>query len=201
MNPRKNGRGLRFPCECVSVHSGYSDPWAALAQKRLLNDGTKERVLNSVARQPKTIARLAKALGLSQPAIHGHVSDMVKSELLRESVAFEKKHPAENYYEPNFPVIKAEDRMAFDKACREMAEQMAEIFAAKRPELERTLQATTLTSQGWKFSDVAHFFYTCAYRGARELLEQRGVVPPCERHRDGAEWVFWAEESDTRATR
>ena len=56
MGVRKNGRALRFPCECVSMHHGYSDPWASITYDKLLNDGTKERVLNSVARQPKTIA-------------------------------------------------------------------------------------------------------------------------------------------------
>src|SRR5438128_1240848 len=65
MSLRKNGQALHFPCECVSVQHGYSDPWAGVTQNKLLNDGTKERVLNSVARKPKTIARLAKELGLS----------------------------------------------------------------------------------------------------------------------------------------
>ncbi|TMH09510.1 MAG: winged helix-turn-helix transcriptional regulator, partial [Betaproteobacteria bacterium] len=85
MSLRKNGQALHFPCECVSVQHGYSDPWAGVTQNKLLNDGTKERVLNSVARQPKTIARLAKELGLSQPTVHTHINDMLKSELLREA--------------------------------------------------------------------------------------------------------------------
>lgn len=66
--------------------------------------------MNAVARQPKTIARLAKELGLSQPTVHAHVNNMLNSELLRESAEWEKKHPSENYYEPNFPVIKAGDQ-------------------------------------------------------------------------------------------
>ena len=36
MGLRKNGRGLHFPCECVSVQRGYSDPWAAITQNKLL---------------------------------------------------------------------------------------------------------------------------------------------------------------------
>jgi len=31
-------------------------------------------------------------------------------------------------------------------------------------------------------------------RGARELLEQRGVLRPRTKHDNGAEWLFWAEE-------
>src|SRR5437762_4406346 len=113
MSLHKNGQALHFPCECVSMQHGYSDPWASVTQNKLLNDGTKERILNSVALQPKTIAGLAKELGLSQPAIHTHVNDLLNSELLRESLEWEKRHPAENYYEPNFPIIKSGDRIAF----------------------------------------------------------------------------------------
>jgi len=198
MTVRKNGRGLHFPCECVSAQSGYSDAWAPVAQKKMLNDGTKERVLNCVARQPKTIALLANELGLSQPAIHAHVNEMLGNELLRESVEFEKRHPAENYFEPNFPVINAADREAFEKTCRAMALQIADVFAGKRAELERAIPNTMLGNRGWKFADLAHYFYASAYRRAAKLLERRGVLPRRARHGNGIDWIFWAEEADKR---
>src|ERR671928_1670416 len=92
--------GLRFPCECVSSRrGGYSDPWATITKHKLLPDGTKEEILNLVAHEPKTISQLAEALKLSPPSIHTHINDMVKSELLRESEAWEKKYPTERYYE------------------------------------------------------------------------------------------------------
>ena len=78
-------KGLRFPCECVSAQGGYSDPWAGISQNRLLPDGTKEEILNSLSREPKTTAQLAKELDLSQPSIHRHIGEMMVSELLRES--------------------------------------------------------------------------------------------------------------------
>jgi predicted ArsR family transcriptional regulator len=196
MGLRKNGRGLRFPCECVSVQRGYSDPWAEITQRKLLNDGTKERVLNCLARQPKTIAGLAKELGLSPAAIHAHVGDMLDSELLRESPT-KKQHPAENYYEPNFPIINAADRAMFDKVCQTIAVQMASAFEKSLEELDRSLQKNALASNGWRFADVAHFCYANAQRSARAILEQRGVLPPRKKHRNGAAWVFWAEESDS----
>jgi hypothetical protein len=31
-------------------------------------------------------------------------------------------------------------------------------------------------------------------RTARALLEQRGLLSPPEKHKNGVEWVFWAEE-------
>ena len=56
-------KGLQFACECVSAQAGYSDPWASISQKKLLPDGTKESIINSLGKEPKTIAQLAKELG------------------------------------------------------------------------------------------------------------------------------------------
>src|SRR5215212_2254569 len=95
----KKYKGLLFPCECVSAQGEYSDPWASISQNKLLPNGTKEAILNSVAREPKTIAQLASDLGLSQPSIHRHISEMMASELLRESKEWERKYPTERYYE------------------------------------------------------------------------------------------------------
>jgi DNA-binding transcriptional ArsR family regulator len=201
MSRRKNGYALQFPCECVSIQRGYSDPWAGVAQNKLFMDGTKERVLNAVARRPKTIAHLAKELGLSQPTIHSHVNDMLQSELLCESAVQVKKHPAENYYEPNFPVVKAADRAALEPICQAMAERIAELFDKQQAQLKLAIEKTGLSDQGYEFSDLAQYFYASVQRGARMLLEERGVLPPREKHRNGAEWLFWAEEANSSATR
>src|ERR1044072_8767471 len=114
-------KGLRFPCECVSSRrGGYSEPWAAVAKNKLLPDGTKEEILNLVARERRPISQLAETLSLSAPSVYTHVSDMLKSELLREAVEWEKTHPAEKYYEPNFPVFKADECAEFRALCEEM---------------------------------------------------------------------------------
>jgi DNA-binding transcriptional ArsR family regulator len=187
--------GLQFACECLSgFRGGYSDPWASIAQKKLLPDGTKEEILNLVSREPKTISQLADALDLSPPSIHTHINDMMKSELLRESEEWEKKYPAERYYEPNFPVVKANERAEFEGLCREMAERMADVFEKKRPQMERAFKKTNLAARSWMFSDVTQYLYAHVQRGARGLLEQRGMLPPRKRHANGAEWIFWAEE-------
>jgi hypothetical protein len=34
------------------------------------------------------------------------------------------------------------------------------------------------------------------YRGARTLLEERGLLAPRKKHANGAEWIFWAEERE-----
>src|SRR5947209_889102 len=194
-----NQAGLQFACECVSVRGGYSDPWAAIAQKKLLSDGTKEKILNLVAQQPKTIAQLAKNLKVSQPTIHTHINDIMRSELLRESEEWEKKYPAERYYEPNFPVVKQDEHAEFEALCSEMSVRVADLFEKKRKQLERAFKKTNLEENGWEFSDVAQYLYAHVQRGARRLLEERGALPSRQKHKNGAEWIFWAEEAQANS--
>jgi len=189
-------KGLRFACDCVSSQSGYGDPWASISQKKLLPDGTKESIINSVGKEPKTIAQLAKELDLSQPSIHRHIGEMMASELLRESEEWERKYPTERYYEPNFPVVRADERAEFEATCQEMAERVADLFEKRRKQLESAFNKTDLANRGWMFADIAQYLYASVQRGARELLEQRGTLPPREKHRNGVDWIFWAEEAD-----
>lgn len=186
--------GLRFPCECVSARGGYSDPWTAVAKNKLLPDGTKEEIINLLARGPKTVSQLAKELKLKPASVHTHVNDMMRSELLRESEEWEKNHPTERYYEPNFPVFRAEECTEFEEVCRELAEQVAALFEKKRPQMERAYKKTGFAGRGWELPDVAQCLYANMQRKARALLEQRGLLSPPEKHANGMEWVFWAEE-------
>src|SRR5215212_237684 len=164
-------KGLRFPCECVSSRrGGYSEPWAAVTKNKLLPDGTKEEILNLVAREPRTISQLAETLGLSAPSVHTHVSDMLKSELLREAVEWEKTHPAERYYEPNFPVIKEEEAEALCLLCDELAVKAADLFRKHRRKLEKAFGETPLAERGWDFAEVAQFIFASVQRRARGLL-------------------------------
>ena len=190
--------GLRFPCECVSSRTGgYSDPWAEITRNKLLPNGTKEEILNIVAQGPKTITQIAEALDLSAPSVHTHITDMVRSELLREAVESEKIHPAERYYEPNFPVFKAQECAEFKALCEEMSQQLVTLFEKKRTKLERAFRRTGLADQGWEFSDITQCLFANMYRGARAELEQRGVLAPRQKHANGAEWIFWAEQPDS----
>jgi DNA-binding transcriptional ArsR family regulator len=188
-------KGLRFPCECVSaVNDDYSDPWAQIAKRRLLPNGTKEEILNLVAEQPKTISQLAEALDMAPPSVYGHINDLTKSELLRESVEWEKKYPTERYYEPNFPVFKAAECAKFMSLCEEMAQQLAAVFERKLSKLERAFRKTNLAQDGWEFSDVTQCLYANMQRHARQILEERGILTPRQKHANGAKWIFWAQE-------
>lgn len=186
---------LHFPCECVSKTSGYSDPWAGISQKKLLPNGTKERIVNLVADKPKTVAQLAKELSLAPPTVLHHVNEMMASELLRESEEWERKYPAERYYEPNFPIIKSDERAEFELLCQEMAETIVDLFESRRSQLEAAFNKTALSGRGWTLSDIGQYLFACMQRGARKTLEQRGVLRPPEKHQNGVEWIFWAEES------
>ena len=189
--------GLRFPCECVSnLPGGYTDPWADITKNKLLPNGTKEQIVTLLAREPKTVSQLAQALNLSPPSVHTHVNDMLKSELLRESEAFEKRYPTERYYEPNFPVFKVEECAEFHALCDELAQQLVTLFERRRAKMEQAFSRTSLADHGWKLSDITQCLYANMYRSARSLLEQRGLLASREKHANGAEWIFWAEERE-----
>jgi DNA-binding transcriptional ArsR family regulator len=188
-------KGLRFPCECVSSRpGGYSDPWAEITRNKLLPDGTKEEILNVLAQGPNTITQIAEVLALSAPTVHGHISEMLRSELLREAVEWEKTHPAERYYEPNFPVFKAEECAEFTALCEEMSKELVNLFETKRQKMERAFRRTSLSQQGWELSNVTQCLFANMYRSARAELERRGFLSPRQRHANGAKWIFWAEE-------
>ena len=192
-----NGMGLRFPCECVSgLAGGYSDPWADITKRKLLPNGTKEQILTLLAEEPKTISQLAHALNLSAPSVHTHINDMLNSELLRESEEFEKRHPSERYYEPNFPVFKTQECAEFRALCDEMAQQLATLFERRRAKMEKAFRNTELSAHGWKLTDVTQCLYANMYRKARTLLEEQGLLTPRQKHANGAEWIFWAEEQE-----
>jgi DNA-binding transcriptional ArsR family regulator len=191
----KDLNALSFPCECVSAGpGGYSDPWAEVTKKKLLPNGTKEQIINLVAREPQTISQLASALDLSPPSVHTHINDLMNSELLRESEEWEKKYPTERYYEPNFPVFKTKECAEFKALCEEMSDEVVALFERKRVQMERAFRKTSLPKQGWELSDVTQCLYANMQRGARALLEQRGMLTAREKHANGAEWIFWAEE-------
>jgi DNA-binding transcriptional ArsR family regulator len=193
----KRPNGLRFPCECVSgLSGGYTDPWADVTKRKLLPNGTKEQIVTLLAQEPKTISQLAQALKLSVPSVYSHVNDMLESELLRESEEFEKKHPTERYYEPNFPVFKAEECAEFHTVCEAMAEDLATLFQRRLTKIERAFGKTSLPEHGWQLSDVTQCLYANMYRTARRILEQRGLLASQVKHANGAEWIFWAEERD-----
>lgn len=198
---QKKFNELLFACECVSARSeNYSDPWAGIAKHRLIVDGTKEQIINLIARRPRTISQLAKELDLAPPSVHTHIGELMASELLRDSEEQERLHSKERYYEPNFPIIWADDRTEFEKICEEMCEEVADVFESARPRFEAAFDRTALAAKGWNFTDVTQYLFACIQRGARRQLEESGMLHPADTHSNGVKWVFWAEEAEGKGS-
>jgi|SRR5688572_2237558 len=194
MNVGKPTLRLLFPCDCVSGRiDNYSDPWSSIAKNKLFSDGTKEEILNLVAAEPKTISQIAKDLNLSAPSIHKHISELLASELLRDSVEWEKLHPKERYYEPNFPVVNTAECVEVEEVCNSLAEMMADAFEEALPRFESAFETTGLAEKGWSFKDLSQCLYARIQRKTRRTLEERGSVLPAQAHRNGVDWSFWAE--------
>lgn len=197
MTSNGDSHHLLFPCECVSGRTdNYSDPWAPVSRNRLFVNGTKEDILNLLAVRPKTISQIAKALSLSPPSIFKHVSEMVDSELLRDSIEWEKLHPKERYYEPNFPVVNAAECAEMEEVCDELSQTIAEAFEKARPRFRQAFKTTGLPEKGWSLDDLSQCLYARIQRKARKILEERGAVKPPQPHRNGIAWTFWAEQTN-----
>jgi predicted ArsR family transcriptional regulator len=191
---------LRFACACAAAIPTAADPWVAIVNQRKLNDGTKERILNAIYRQPQTITHLAEHLGISTPAVHRHVAELLADELIHEVDGAEpgRTRATERYYQPSFPVVLAGDRATLEPALDELAEALAAVFQTRHDALAVTIAETSLPARGASAAALRHYLYATATRMARERLEAAGTLPAWPEHRDGSRWVWWAEEVDAK---
>jgi predicted ArsR family transcriptional regulator len=187
---------LRFACACASAAPVAEDPWVAISQQGKLKNGTKELILNALYRRPRTTAQLAQVLGLSAPAVHRHVAELLASELIREVAAPEdgRRSAIERYFRPNFPVVLAADRAALQPALDELADAFAAVFRDRQALLAEAFRRTGLPAREEPFEALLHYLYAEATRTARARLEAERGLPPWPEHGDGSRWVWWAEE-------
>ncbi len=185
-------RALHFACSCASGADVADDPWTAISK-----GGKLKRILNLIYRRPRTIAQLAQQLGLSQPAVHRHIAVLLASELIREVEVpdAERAWAAERYDRPNFPVVLAEDRAAFQPVLEQLARQFAAAFRDSHEELVMAFEWTSLPGHEEHFEALLHYLYTTVARLAREQLEREEVLPAWPEHADGSRWIWWAEEA------
>jgi hypothetical protein len=188
---------LRFACACASAVPIGEDPWVAIVNQRKLNNGTKELILNAIYRQPRTITQLAELLGISAPAVHRHIVDMLADELIQEVdlPAAERGRGSERYYRPNFPVVLAADRAALQPILEDLAVDIAAAFRQRREALANAFADTSLPSRREPAETLLHYLYATATRLARARLEADGALPPWPEHADGSRWIWWAEEA------
>lgn len=188
---------LRFACACASAIPTAEDPWVAIVNQRKLNDGTKELILNAIYRQPRTTTQLAELLGISAPAVHRHIVDMLADELIQEVdlAAPQRSRGSERYYRPNFPVVLAADRTALQPVLEELATDIVGVFRQRQEALANSLTDTSLPARGEPVELLLHYLYATATRLARARLEAAGSLPPWPEHADGSRWIWWAEEA------
>jgi DNA-binding transcriptional ArsR family regulator len=190
-------RILQFACDCVShLHDIVRDPWSHVSRAGLISNETKEIILNKTYRRPKTVTQLAREIGLSQPAIHKHVKEMLASDMLRPASLDNeaKTYRVEHYYEPNFPVLLMEDLDQLEPICRQVADRIAEIYWEYRDELQKAFNGSSLEERGYALEDILDFLYSKIRRMGREILNEQGFFPELPAHKDGSRWVYWAEE-------
>ncbi len=48
---------------------------------------------------------------------------------------------------------------------------------------------------------VTQYLYANMLRNARTVLEQRGILASRQKHKNGAAWIFWAQEPEADATK
>ena len=132
---------------------------------------------------------------MAPPSVHTHIGELLESELVRDSTEWEKLHSKERYYEPNFPVVWGDDRAEFQAICDELCDGVAKIFEDAEPRFREAFDRTKLEEAGWNFTDLTQYLYACIQRGARRRLEEDGLLKPAEAHKNGYDWVFWAEEA------
>ena len=188
---------LQFACDCVShLHSTSRDPWSYVSRAGLISSETKEIILNKTYRQPKTVTQLAKEIGLSQPAVHKHVAELLASDMMRETrLPDEKKtYRVERYYEPNFPVLLQEDVEQLEPICRKVAQRIAEVYWEHRDELREAFVGCSLEERGYAVDDILDYLYSRVRRVGHQVLDEQGFFPELPVHRDGSRWVYWAEE-------
>ena len=192
-----SNRILEFACDCVShLHRPSRDPWSHVSRAWLISSETKEIILNKTYREPKTVTQLAKEIGLSQPAIHKHVQELLASDMMREAPLpdAEKIYRVEKYYEPNFPVLIEEDGAQLEPVCQKLAQHIADVYWEHKDELQQAFDGCSLESQGYVLEDILDFLYSKIRRMGRQILDEQGFFPELPEHRDGSRWVYWAEE-------
>ncbi len=194
---QESGKILQFACDCVSkLHDAKRDPWSHVSRAGLISNETKEIILNKTYRQPKTVTQLAKEIGLSQPAIHKHVKELLASDMLRAASMSdsEKTYRVERYYEPNFPVLLSEDLEQLEPICDKIANKIAGILWKHKDDLKKSFRGSSLEERGYAIEDILDFLYSKIRRKGRDVLGEQGFFPELPIHKDGSRWVYWAEE-------
>lgn len=185
---------LKFSCSCMN---SSDDPWSYVSRSGSLSSETRQIIINRIYKEPKTVTQLAKEIGLSQPAIHKHVAELLKEGLIREvevSIS-ERLFKREKYYSPTFPVVLKSDLGVLGPILAEIVEDVSEVIRKNVGRLKTVFDKTSLPKRQWAFEELTFFLYKKITDLAREKFEREGFFPEIP-VRNEEKWVFWAEEVD-----
>jgi DNA-binding transcriptional ArsR family regulator len=193
MKERKNDAYiLKYSCSCIN---SFEDPWSYVSRSGSLSSETRQIIINKIYKEPKTVTQLAKEIGLSQPAIHKHVTELLKEGLIKEVEVPENERmfKREKYYAPNFPVVLKSDLNVLEPVLTRIVEEIAKIIKRNRSKLRVAFSKTSLPRRKWTFEDLTFFLYKKITDMTREKFEREGFFPKIPL-KNGEEWIFWAEE-------
>jgi len=167
------------------------DPWSYISNSGILDAETRLLILEHIYKEPKTVTQLANEFGLSQPAVHRHVMDMLHVGIIREAALpeNEKRFRVEKYYEPNFPVILKSDLEVFEEELEAISEQIVKLFEKEKETIKEKFEKTSFRGHGWTSDDITFYVFEKAKRIARNKLQETNFFPE-------KEWIFFAEESN-----
>jgi len=183
---------LKFSCNCIN---SIEDPWSYVSQSGVLSSETRQIIINRIYKEPKTVTQLAKEIGLSQPAIHKHVVELLKESLIKEVEVpeSERAFKREKYYAPDFPVVLKSDLDVLEPILTVVVREVARIVKKNENRLKTAFNKTSLPQKQWTFEDLTFFLYRKITDLTREKFEQEGFFPEIP-VRNGEKWVFWTEE-------
>ncbi len=150
---------------------------------------TRERLVAALADQPRTVAQLAHAFGLSQPTMLEHVRRALRDGLIREVQVPEerKRFAAERYYATAVPVIREPDRDLLVSGCRALADEIAAVVSAGQGDLRAAFAMTHLAREGWSFDELWPYLQETIWRLTRERVPDLVDLTPPRPH--GLAWV------------
>ncbi len=170
-------RQMRVP---VTSGTAASPPHAAALT-------TRERLVAALADQPRTVAQLAQAFGLSQPTMLEHVRRALRDGLIREVPEEHKRFAAERYYATAVPVIREPDRDLLVSGCRALADEIAAVVSAGQGDLRAAFAMTHLAREGWSFDELWPYLQETIWRLTRERVPDLVDLTPPQPH--GLAWV------------
>ena len=186
---------VRVPTPTASSRAGPFDP------RPLPVPTPRERLVAALADQPRTVAQLAQAFGLSQPTMLEQVRRALRDGLIVEvEVAEEaRRFPAERYYATAVPVVRQPDRELLESACRGLADDVATALAKNWGDIHAAFALTHLAREGWAFNDLWPYLSDTIARRMLERVDGIGGAPTVPPH--GLAWVEEFDETDVEPAR